>query len=107
MVFIQARYDAGMTIFDLCEDVARFRRRHRLSQRQLAAEAGVSLTWLSKFERGDSMEPSMHRVLRVLHRLGLDLHVGTYNNGYPTLDELSIKNEEIKEDMKAGREPRW
>ncbi|TXN47346.1 helix-turn-helix transcriptional regulator [Methylobacterium sp. WL7] len=96
-----------MDIFDLGEEVARFRKRKRLSQRQLAAQADVSLTWLSKFERGDSFEPSIHRVMRVLHKLDLDLHLGTYNHGRPTLDELSRKNEEIKEDMQAGREPRW
>lgn len=88
------RYAQGMSIFDLGESLALARRHRRLSQRALAAKAGVSVEWVSRFERGDSMEPSMHRVMRCLHVLGLDLRLSTYNQGRPSLDDLIAQDEE-------------
>lgn len=83
-----------MSIFDLGEQLATARRHRRLSQRQLAAQAKVSVEWLSRFERGDSFEPSMHRVMRCLNALGLDLRLSTYNQGRPSLDDLLAQDEE-------------
>jgi len=83
-----------MSIFNLGEELALARRHRRLSQRQLAAKADVSVSWLSAFARGDSYEPSMHRVMRCLHALGLDLRLSTYNQGRPSLDDLLAQDEE-------------
>lgn len=83
-----------MSIFDLGESLALARRHRRLSQRALAAKAGVSVTWLSKFERGDAMEPSLHRVMRCLNVLGLDLRLSPYNQGRPSLDDMVAQDEE-------------
>ena len=87
-----------MDIFTLGEQLAIARRHRRLSQRQLAAQAEVSVEWLSRFERGDSFEPSIHRVLRCLHVLGLDLRLGSYNQGMPTLADLQREVEDEASD---------
>jgi len=83
-----------MDIFTLGHQMAVARRHRRLSQRQLAAKADVSVEWISRFERGDSFEPSIHRVLRCLQVLGLDLRLGSYNQGMPTLADLQREAED-------------
>ncbi|KQU17550.1 hypothetical protein ASG63_08545 [Methylobacterium sp. Leaf94] len=87
-----------MDIFTLGEQLATARRHRRLSQRQLAAQAEVSVEWLSRFERGDSFEPSLHRVLRCLHVLGIDMRLTVYNQGRPTIDDLMREEEDQKVD---------
>jgi transcriptional regulator with XRE-family HTH domain len=87
-----------MDIFELGAQLAIARRHRRLSQRALAAKADVSVEWLSKFERGDSMEPSMHRVMRCLNALGLDLRLSTYNHGRGAIDDIMRQNDEADVD---------
>lgn len=87
-----------MDIFTLGGQVAIARKHRRLSQRALAAKAEVSVEWISRFERGDSFEPSLHRVLRVLHVLGLDMRLTVYNQGMPTLNDLMQEDEDQKVD---------
>jgi len=87
-----------MDIFELGAQLAIARRHRRLSQRALAAKADVSVEWLSKFERGDSFEPSMHRILRCLHVVGLDLRLSSYNQGRGSLDDLMAQNDEAAMD---------
>lgn len=87
-----------MDIFSLGESLAIARRHRRLSQRALAAKADVSVEWLSRFERGDGFEPSMHRVLRCLHVVGLDLRLGSYNSGRGSLDDIMQQDDEAAMD---------
>ncbi|MCK2057163.1 helix-turn-helix transcriptional regulator [Methylobacterium sp. 37f] len=87
-----------MDIFTLGGQVAIARKHRRLSQRALAAKADVSVEWVSRFERGDVYEPSLHRVLRVLHVLGLDMRLTVYNRGMPTLNDLMKEKDDAKVD---------
>ncbi|KQU31078.1 hypothetical protein ASG63_16395 [Methylobacterium sp. Leaf94] len=87
-----------MDIFELGAQLAIARRHRRLSQRQLAAKAEVSVEWLSRFERGDSFEPSMHRVMRCLNALGLDLRLSSYNSGRGSIDDLMAQDDEAAMD---------
>jgi transcriptional regulator with XRE-family HTH domain len=40
-----------------------------VSQERLAARAGVSLSWLSKLERGEIIEPGLFPILALLREL--------------------------------------
>ena len=51
------------------------RRKREWSQKELAAQVGVSPLWISNFERGKSTA-HIGLVLRTLKTLGVKLHVG-------------------------------
>lgn len=54
---------------DLGRAVAEIRRHRHLTQQQLAAQGGLSRTWLAKLETGRSASVLDH-LLRLLRRLG-------------------------------------
>ncbi|TXM72180.1 helix-turn-helix domain-containing protein [Methylobacterium sp. WL12] len=80
-----------MEIFALGGQVRTARIHRRLSQRRLAAQADVSLSWLARFEQEAGMEPSLHRVLRVLHALGLDMRL-TVHRPRPSFEDIRQQN---------------
>jgi transcriptional regulator with XRE-family HTH domain len=84
---------------DTIPDVARFVREQRtlncLTPRQLAELAGLSERSLARFERGQTLDYPLGRVLRVLRALGLRL-VPTPRDFGPNLDSLL-------DEVKAGR----
>lgn len=59
---------------DLGRAVAEIRHGHGLTQEQLAAQAGLSRTWLTKLEAGRSATVLDH-LLRLLRRLGATVTV--------------------------------
>ncbi|MCJ2057303.1 helix-turn-helix domain-containing protein [Methylobacterium sp. J-048] len=85
-----------MEIFSLGQKVRTARIHRRLSQRRLSAQADVSLSWLARFENEEIMEPSMHRVLRVLHVLGLDMRL-TVHRPRPTFEDIRQQNDDADE----------
>lgn len=62
-----------MTSGELIRDA---RRRHRLSQRQLALRAGASQAWISRLER-DEISPSTDSLSRLLLVMGESLRLGS------------------------------
>ena len=75
------------TLQELGEAVRTARRDLRLKQKDVAAQAGITLESLLRFERGQSCEFGSRKLLAVLAVLGLELafvKAGTYG----TLDEL-------------------
>lgn len=85
-----------MEIFDLGRQVRTARIHRRLSQRKLAAQADVSLSWLARFENEEIMEPSLHRALRVLHALGLDMRL-TVHRPRPSFEDIRQEREDEEE----------
>jgi transcriptional regulator with XRE-family HTH domain len=59
---------------DLGRAVAEIRRRRHLTQEQLAAQAGLSRTWLAKLETGRSSTVLDH-LMRLLRRLGANVTI--------------------------------
>lgn len=59
------------TVRDLGAAVRRTRHERGLTQQTLAAEAGVSRQWLSRFESGKNPAAELRKVLDVFGALGL------------------------------------
>jgi HTH-type transcriptional regulator/antitoxin HipB len=83
---------------DLGEAIAQARRQRGLSQRQLAAEFGVTQAWISRVEQGYP-RTWIGQVLRLAVHLGLELQLGSDSSEvksavedkaikYPDLDQL-------------------
>jgi transcriptional regulator with XRE-family HTH domain len=64
---------------DVGHAVAEIRRRRSLTQEELAAQGGLSRTWLAKLEAGRSATVLDH-LLRLLRRLGATVVV-TFEDG--------------------------
>lgn len=63
------------TAFDLGALVAERRRALGMTQRELAARAGVTPLWVTKFENGSTADVSIRRALDVASVLGLVVKV--------------------------------
>ncbi|WP_022889490.1 helix-turn-helix domain-containing protein [Agromyces italicus] len=66
------------------------RERRRLSQTQLAQQAGVERPWLVRLETGRLDNPTLGKVLDVVDALGCQLELAMKADpaGEPSLDEL-------------------
>lgn len=65
---------------DLGRAVREARDKANLSRDDLAAQTGVSSSWIAKLERGDIIEPGLFPVLTVLRELGLSRRMGPMLN---------------------------
>lgn len=80
---------------DLGKQLAQQRRARHLTQRALAAAAGVSMRSLQRLEAGDG-GVALKAFLRTLAALGLEAHLR--RRGRPTLDELADLYGETEDD---------
>jgi transcriptional regulator with XRE-family HTH domain len=83
-------------IFDienLGSRIALLRKEQRLSQTELARQAGVSRAMISDLETGQIRDPGVRKVLRVLKALGMGLRIVRLSP--PTLDELLAEQEDV------------
>ena len=69
------------------------RRALGLSQADVATKAAVSRSTLAALERGRMRELGFNKVGAILTAIGLEMKVGPYNAGRPTLDDLRAENE--------------
>jgi transcriptional regulator with XRE-family HTH domain len=81
---------------EMAKTIVVHRRRHGLTQDQLATKARVSRPLIAKLETGRYPEVGVKKLLRILHAVGLDLRVTTLNLKRPTLEDLVAEEEEGK-----------
>lgn len=98
-----------LDIIDLGERVKEARRAKRMTQARLAEIVGISRTRVIAFELGYAPELSFRSVLLMLNAVDLDLRLGAYNHGRPTLEDLRREQEEEdeREARRGGPRPRW
>ena len=70
------------------EQVATTRRLHRLAQRDIAQQAGVSLRTVSLLENGRATDLGYSKLARILAAVGLELRLEQLASQRPTLDDL-------------------
>lgn len=70
------------------------RKKLKLTQDQLAKQAGVGRLLVAKLETQKLPEVSFKKLLRILNAVGLDLRLTTANSRRPTLDDLRAEDEE-------------
>ena len=76
---------------DLGEIAARIRVQRRalgLTQHELANRAKVSRALIAELETGRLPELGFKKLVRILHAVGLDLRLTTFNRQRPTLEDL-------------------
>lgn len=90
------------TRLDTVPDVARFvreqREREGLTQRQLAERTGLSENSIAKFERGQTLDYPLGRVLRLLRALGARLEAAPAR----PMPDLGSVLEEVKAGQNSG-----
>ncbi len=77
-----------MDLIDTGTKLKHARRAAGLSQTELAERANVSRARIDAIENGRAPEVGLKLLLRLLHTLGLDLRLVTFNNNRPTLEDL-------------------
>jgi transcriptional regulator with XRE-family HTH domain len=80
-------------IQDVGSQVANLRKQQRLSQTELARQAGVSRAMISDLETGQLHDPGVRKVLRVLKVLGMGVRIVSLSP--PTLDDLLAEQEDF------------
>jgi len=80
--------------------IAERRKTLKLSQAELARQAGISRATLDALENGRAGELGFSKVARLLAALGLELTLQTASSRRPTLDELM---EEDRDDQGLDR----
>jgi transcriptional regulator with XRE-family HTH domain len=70
------------------EQVAATRRLHRLAQRDIAQQAGVSLRTVSLLENGRATDLGYSKLARILAAVGLEMRLEPLASLRPTLDDL-------------------
>lgn len=93
-----------MNLFELGEKVRNARKALGMTQGALATKAGLSRGRLSQFESGACSDMNFNTVINVLNVLGMDLHIGDFNLGRPTYDDL--KREQLEEYHRMSQEER-
>jgi transcriptional regulator with XRE-family HTH domain len=76
--------------------IAERRKKLKLSQAELARNAGVSRATLDAFENGRAGELGFSKLTRLLSALGLELALQTASSQRPTLDELMQEDRDDK-----------
>jgi transcriptional regulator with XRE-family HTH domain len=72
----------------LGKEIAKHRKKLKLSQAALARQAGVSRATLDALENGRAGELGFSKLTRLLAALGLELKLQPASSRRPTLDEL-------------------
>lgn len=86
-----------MDLIRIGEEIREARRERRWSQEQLAKASGVSRSRIAGVENGRLPEVGFGLLRRLLIALDLDLRITDYNNGRPTLEQLT---EEVARERK-------
>lgn len=86
-----------MDLFEIGEIVQQHRKARRWTQQQLADAAGLSRVRINRLESGTVFEMNFGSIMNVLNALDLDLKIGDYNVGRPTLDDLQHAEFELED----------
>jgi len=89
-----------MTLATLGEQIARRRKKLKLSQAELSRKAGISRATLDALENGRAGELGFSKIARLLAALGLELTLQSASSLRPTLDEIL---EEDRDDQSLDR----
>lgn len=73
---------------EISTTIKEHRKRRGLTQRELAEQARVSRALLAELEGGRLPELGIRKLMRILHAIGLDLRITTFNLKRPTLEDL-------------------
>ena len=79
---------------EISKTVRAHRKRSRLTQHQLAQQSRVSRALIAELESGRLPELGVRKLIRILHAVGLDLRITTFNLKRPTLEDLIKEDEE-------------
>lgn len=82
-----------MDLYDISETVQNARKARGLTQQQLADTSGLSRNRLNRFEAGQVSDMNFGTVLALLNALDLDLRIGPYNAGRPTIEDITREND--------------
>lgn len=86
-----------MDLIRIGEEIRDARRDRRWSQGQLAVASGVSRSRIAGIENGRFGEVGFNLLRKILIALDLDIRITEYNNGRPTLEQLT---EEVARERK-------
>lgn len=73
------------------------RKRLGLTQQELATAARVSRVLIAELETGRLPELGFRKLVRILHAVGLDFRLTTFNRQRPTLEDLVREEESSQE----------
>jgi len=76
--------------------IAERRKARKLTQAQLAGDAGISRATLDALENGRAGELGFTKITKLLAALGLELTLQTASSQRPTLDELTQEDRDDK-----------
>lgn len=79
-------------LFNIGQQIRQARKKHKISQAELAKALGMSRTTIGQIENGTVQEIGVRKLIRMLEFLGLELRVRSAGQP-PTLEEL--REEEI------------
>ena len=79
-------------LFNIGQQIRQARKKHKISQAELAKALGMSRTTIGQIENGTVQEIGVRKLIRILDFLGLELRVRSAGQP-PTLEEL--REEEI------------
>ena len=89
-----------MDLVSLGKEIARNRKKRKLSQAALSRQAGISRATLDALENGRAGELGFSKIARLLAALGLELTLQTARSQRPTLEELM---QEDRDDQSMDR----
>jgi transcriptional regulator with XRE-family HTH domain len=81
-----------LSLLDIGSRIVSTRKALKLSQKNLAAQAGVSRATLEALENGRAGELGFSKLTRILAVLGLDLALQEENQQRPTLEQLRAED---------------
>ena len=87
-----------MRLTEIGIEIGQARKLRKLTQRELARKAGVSLATVNLLEKGRAAEIGYSRLVRMLAAVGLELELRTAAARRPTLDDL------LREDGGDGKD---
>jgi transcriptional regulator with XRE-family HTH domain len=80
---------------EISTTIREHRKKLGLTQRELAQEARVSRALIAELESGRLPELGIRKLMRILHAVGLDLRLTSFNLKRPTLEDL-LEDEETE-----------
>jgi transcriptional regulator with XRE-family HTH domain len=82
--------DARRIVADIGREIAMARRAAGVSQRTIAARAGMAASHVGRLERGEIHHPSFETVCRCARAAGLVIHCRAYPDGTRVRDQASL-----------------
>jgi HTH-type transcriptional regulator / antitoxin HipB len=81
-----------LDLISIGAQIAEHRKKLKLSQTELARQAGISRATLDALENGRRGELGFAKLIKLLAALGLELKLQAASSHRPTLDELQQEN---------------